>query len=324
MRRRVVDATLTRTEVPATHPPKYRVAAGAQVVPPNRVDPHAGDERTYIVIGAGKTGIDTCLHLLEHGVPSSRIRWVVPRDAWFLDRANMRPGPSHATASLQSVAAHYEALATYDTLDGLFDRLEASGVVHRLDPTVRPTKSRGAIVSRGEMARLRTIDGIVRQGHVVAVEPTRVVLERGAFEVPSGTVFIDCSASAVRTPSSLPVFEGDLLRLLMVSWGQPLFSAGLCAFLESQPLDDTERNALCQPVVFPDGLADWPAMWATTLANAARWRQYPAVHAWVRRCRLHGPTLLMNGVSPNEPELRDLMRRIATAAGAAAARLVRS
>lgn len=327
VRRRVVDATLTQTEIPATHPPTYRVATDISVIPPNALDARAEHDRTFVdrtfvVIGAGKTGIDSCLHLLDIGVTPSRIRWVMPRDAWFIDRANMEPGRAHLSTSLPSLAAHYEAIATFDTLDTLFADLETRGVLHRLDPSVQPTKCRGANVSRDEMARLRTIEGIVRMGHVVAIESSRVVLEHGAFDVPAGTVFVHCSASAVRTPATMPVFEGDLIRLLMVSWGQPLFSAGLCAFVEAQPLDDAERNALCGPVVFPDALEDWPVMWAATLANAAQWRQHPAVHEWVRRCRLNVPTLLLDGVSPTEPEVKLLLRQVATAAASAAARLM--
>jgi hypothetical protein len=327
VRRRVVDATLTQTEIPATHPPTYRVATDVSVIPPNALGTRADHDRTFVdrtfvVIGAGKTGIDSCLHLLDIGVPPSQIRWVMPRDAWFLDRANMQPGRAHLSTSLPSLAAHYEALATFDTLDTLFTNLEASGVLHRLDPSVQPTKCRGANVSRREMARLRTIEGIVRMGRVVAIASSRVVLEHGAFDVPAGTVFVDCSASAVNTSATMPVFEHDLIRLLMVSWGQPLFSAALCAFVESQPFDDAERNALCKPVLFPNDLSDWPVVWAATLANAAQWRQHPAVHDWVRRCRLNGPTLLLDGVSPTEPDVKNLLRQVATAAASAAARLV--
>ena len=331
VRRRVVDATLTQTEIPATHPPTYRVATEVSVIPPNAIDTLADHDRTvvdrtfvdrtFVVIGAGKTGIDSCLHLLDIGVPPSQIRWVMPRDAWFMDRANMQPGRAHLPTSLPSLAAHYDALATFNTLDALFTDLEAKGVLHRLDPSVQPTKCRGANVSRREMARLRTIEGIVRMGHVVAIESSRVILEHGAFDVPAGTVFVNCSATAVRTPATMPIFEGDLIRLLMVSWGQPLFSAALCAFVESQPLDDAERNALCRPVLFPNELSDWPVMWAATLANAAQWRQHPAVHEWVRRCRLNVPTILLSGVSPTEPDVKNLLRQIATAAASAAARL---
>ena len=157
-----------------------------------------------MVIGAGKTGIDSCLHLLDIGVTPARIRWVMPRDAWFIDRANMQPGRAHLSASLPGLAAHCRALGTFDTPDTLFADLETSRVLHRLDPSIQPTKCRGANVSRGKMARLRTVEGIVRLGRVVAIESSRVVLQHGAFDVPAGTGFVNCSASAVRKPGTFP------------------------------------------------------------------------------------------------------------------------
>jgi hypothetical protein len=40
----------------------------------------------YVILGAGKTGIDTCLWLLEIGVSPDAIRWIKPREAWLLNR----------------------------------------------------------------------------------------------------------------------------------------------------------------------------------------------------------------------------------------------
>ena len=47
------------------------------------------------------------------------------------------------------------------------------------------------------------------------------------------------------------------------------------------------------------------------------------MHEWVRRCRLNGPTLLLNGTSPSEPEVKERLRQVATAAAAAATRLAK-
>ena len=319
--RRVVDATLTRTEVPATHPPRYAVAPGVRCVPPNALPHVARTAARFTVVGAGKTGMDACLWLLDQGVPGARIRWIVPRDAWLLDRANMRAGAPHHVRGLRALVAQYAALAEERTVSALFARLEAAGAVIRLDPAVEPTKTRGAIASRAELARLRTIGEIVRLGRVVAVESTRLVLERGELPAEPDTIYVDCSASAVRTPASMPVFEGDVIRLLMLSWGQPLFSAALIAHVEATVADVATKNALCGPVPFPELTSDWPAAWAATLANAAHRRAHPAVHAWVRRCRLQVMSILLRGVRPDDPEARALLKELGAAAAAAAARL---
>ena len=318
VRRRVVDATLTGTEVPATRPPRYAIAPGVACVAPNLLPATRRPHARYTVVGGGKTGMDTCLWLLEHGVAPPRIRWIVPRDSWLLDRANMRPGATHAATTLPSVVAHHEAMAEATSVPDLFARLEARGVVHRLDAAVEPTRFRGAVASRDELARLRRIADVVRLGRVTAVGPSRVVLERGEIDADADTLYVDCSASAIHTPASGPVFDGDVVRLMMLSWGQPLFSAALVAHVEAAVTDEAERNALCAPVPFPDRLAEWPAAWAAALANAARWRQRPELHAWVRRCRLHGLSVLTRGAAPDDPDVRALVR----AAGASAATAV--
>ena len=43
-------------------------------------------QKKYLIIGGGKTGIDAVLYLLDHGVYPDRLMWVIPNDAWFLNR----------------------------------------------------------------------------------------------------------------------------------------------------------------------------------------------------------------------------------------------
>ena len=43
-------------------------------------------QKKYLIIGGGKTGIDAVLYLLDHGVDPDRLMWVIPNDAWFLNR----------------------------------------------------------------------------------------------------------------------------------------------------------------------------------------------------------------------------------------------
>ena len=38
-----------------------------------------------------ETAVDACTWLLDNDVAPDRIRWVRPRDAWFLDRAAFQP-----------------------------------------------------------------------------------------------------------------------------------------------------------------------------------------------------------------------------------------
>ena len=81
--------------MPATHTPSFEVSPDARVVPVNELPAAAGSASSYAVLGSGKTAVDACMWLLDNGVAPDRIRWVRPREAWFLDRAHVpaaRPG----------------------------------------------------------------------------------------------------------------------------------------------------------------------------------------------------------------------------------------
>lgn len=321
VRRKWVDATHARTEVPATHPPRYAVAPGVDCIPVNRLASLARPHARYAVVGSGKTGIDACLWLLDHGVESSRIRWVMPRDAWFLDRANFQPGLENFERNMGYQLDQFGAITEAASPADLFARLEAKGALLRLDPAVEPTTYRCCTVSRDELGLLRSIADVVRLGRLRAIEPNRIELDRGALEADPDTLYIDCSASAIQPLPGLPVFDGDRINLFMVRYCQPLFSAALIAFVESHVEGNDARNALCNVVPSPEVPRDWMRMWAVTLLNAARWREHPALHAWLAKCRLNGQAVQARGVLPDDQARMALLKQTGIQGGLAAQRL---
>lgn len=92
------DATLADTQVPATHGPQFDVAEGVQCVTPTELvrmrEPAAG----HVIVGGGKTAMDTAMWLLEHGADPDSITWIRPRDSWLLNRANVQPLPAFCTS----------------------------------------------------------------------------------------------------------------------------------------------------------------------------------------------------------------------------------
>ena len=40
----------------------------------------------YVVIGAGKTGLDALLQLLDTGVSPESILWIISQDCWYFNR----------------------------------------------------------------------------------------------------------------------------------------------------------------------------------------------------------------------------------------------
>ena len=185
---KLVDATHARTEIPSTHPPRYEVAPGVALIPVNGLPNIRRPHSRYTVIGSGKTGMDACVWLLQNGVPPDRIRWIMPRDAWLLNRANFQPGAENFETSIGSMISQLEIIAEASSLSDLFHRLEAADLLLRIDPQVEPTCYRCAVVSREELRALRRIPDIVRLGRVRAVERSRLVLDRGELLAkPSGS-----------------------------------------------------------------------------------------------------------------------------------------
>lgn len=322
VRRKVVDATHAQTAVPSTHPPKYVVAPGVRCVPVNQLPQIDRPYACYTVVGSGKTGMDAILWLLQNGVPPHRTRWIMPRDAWLMDRANNQPGADDFERTVGSTIGQFESIAEATSLTDLFTRLEERGLLMRIDRSVEPTTYRCAVVSQAELAQLRRIEDVVRMGHVKAIEPAQIVLDRGRVPTDAETLYIDCSAGAiVKPPPGLPVFDGDHINLLMVRWCQPLFSAALTAYVECHFGEQDAMNALCTVVPSPEVPADWLTMWAVTLANTARWRQHPGVDTWLSQCRLNSVTAMMRGVKADDSAKFELMKQNGIKASAAAADL---
>jgi hypothetical protein len=318
VRSQLVDATHARTEVPATHPPRYAVDPGVQCVPLNALPGIARPYTAYTVVGSGKTGIDACLWLLDNGVAPERIRWIRPRDAWYLDRGHMQPGIENFEHYMRYVAAQLDSIAEAATWPALLARLEADGLLVRMDPSVEPSTFRCATISQGELAALRKVADVVRLGHVRHVQATRLVLDQGTVPAHPDTLYVDCSARAFGSAPDLPVFDGDRINLLTVRWCQPLFSAALIAYVESHFSDPARMNELCAVVPNPEYPVDWLRMWAVTLSNMAHWRAEPAVNAWLMQCRLNINAVMMRGVDPKDEDRMALVRALGVKSQAAA------
>ena len=321
VRKKVVNATHAQTAVPSTPQPKYAVAAGVNCVPLNLLPRISRPHAAYTVVGSGKTGMDAILWLLENGVAPARIRWIMPRDAWLMNRANFQPGDRELRRGVGSSIDQFDAIVAASSVPDLFTRLEARGELLRIDRAVEPTTYRCAVVSQAELAQLRRIEDIVRLGHVRRVEPTRIVLDKGTVPAEHDTLYVDCSASAIVMPPALPVFDGDRINLFMVRTCQPLFSAALIAYVESHVADPAEKNALCTVVPSPERPIDWLRMSVVSLANGGRWRQHAGLSAWLMQCRLNAFAVFMRGVKPDDTDKVALLRAMSAKSVAAAAKL---
>jgi NAD(P)-binding Rossmann-like domain len=321
VRKSVVDSAYWTFDIPSSRPPRYSVALGVRCVPPNAIPRVATQQDDFVVVGPGKTGIDTCLWLLERGIDPERIRWVMPHDAWFINRANIQPGDDFFLAAFQSIAQQFEAVGAADDIADLFDRLESSGQLLRLDPAIRPTIYRCATITEAELAQLRRIKQVVRLGYVRFVDSTRVVLDRGEMPLSSDTLVIDCSASGISRKPQIPIWSGNRINVQMIRTCQPTFSAALIGFIEATFADREQKNALCEPVPNPVLDTDWLRMLAVTTRNRVAWRAHPNIEEWLVKSRLNTLFAAPARVKPDETGKMAVLMRLHEASSAGMAKL---
>ncbi|MCU0260207.1 MAG: NAD(P)/FAD-dependent oxidoreductase [Ilumatobacteraceae bacterium] len=281
-----VDATWSQMRVPSTTPPPYEVADDVRCVPPNDLARLAADHESFVIVGAGKTAMDACCWLLGHGVHPDRIRWIVPRDSWTLNRANFQPGREFFPRFCRSLADMTQAAAEASTIDDLFARLEACDELRRIDRNTTPTAYHCAILSDGELELLRSITGVVRLGHVRAIRTDEIALDHGSIPTDPGTLHVDCSATGIPARPSTPIFEPGRITLQWVRTCQPTFSAAMIGHVEATVDDLETKNWLCPPIAPPDVPRDWLRMFRTSFETRGRWQQHPELESWIASTRL--------------------------------------
>jgi len=299
VRRKLVDATWIKTEVPSTHRPSFQIADGVQFVTPNMLPQAAPGHADFVIFGSGKTAMDVGVWLLQMGARPDRVRWFKSREAWLVNRDTTQPGAAFFARTAGGQALQLEAAAEATSIDDLFDRLERSGQLLRIDPAVRPTMFRGATISAAEVGMLRTIANVERKGHVKRLERGAIVLDRGTVDCASDALHIDCTASAFGRPPIVPVFSGNRITIQMVRGGQMCLSASLIGHLEAAYADDAEKNELCQPIPMPNAATDWALFRLADLRSGRRWASDKALRRWMAEHRLGGAT---SGVQGAEAE----------------------
>ena len=97
VRKKTVDSTYMDVRVPSITKPKFEVAPEITIVPINGLIDIRSPWEKYVVLGAGKTGIDAILFLLHQNVEVDKIVWIMPNDAWLMNRDILEPSKLHAT-----------------------------------------------------------------------------------------------------------------------------------------------------------------------------------------------------------------------------------
>jgi hypothetical protein len=316
VRRRVVDAAYVSPTIPATTPPPFAVADDVDVVAINDLARLEAAPSRYVIVGAGKTATDGIVWLLANGVAPERIVWIRPRDPWMLNRAVVQPNPVVAFGLAADTMA---AAAAAESLEDLFFRLEAAEVLLRVDTSVTPTMAKTPTLAAWELDLLRTIENVVRLGHIRSVTRDEIVLDRGSVPLDPGSLVVHCAASGLQYPPLVPLWSPDKIRLQTIRAGFPCFNAALAGYVEATRDDDTERNRLCPPNTLPDSFASWARMQVRgTLATRAFGAE-PDIAAWANGCALN-PARVEPG-RRDDPEVTAAAARVAEHAERGLARL---
>ncbi|WP_311208426.1 MULTISPECIES: NAD(P)-binding protein [unclassified Aeromicrobium] len=323
VRRKVVDAAYIEPAIPSTHTPAFDIDPGAVVIPPNDLVKLRSRPSGYVVLGAGKTAMDTCTWLLENGVAQDSITWVRSRDVWSINRS-WTQCLDLVEARARFGAAWLEAAAVSKSGAEMALKLEEMGVFLRIDRDVAPTAFRGATISEQEIEGLRNIANIVRSGRVTRVRADGLDMVEGSLDLAAGHVVVDCTATGLRTLERRRVFEKDQITLQYVTPGFACWSAATLAVVEALIDDDDDvKERLALPVVYTGHVDDLLSFTRDQIISARRRGEVPEIRAWSGRTRLNPARGLRERLSDPavkaamdatrswaEPAMENIIRRV--------------
>ena len=322
VRRKVVDTTYLEGEFPATSAPPFEVAEGVRCIPAGELARLAERPERFVIIGAGKTALDACVWLIEQGVPAAAIRWIKPREAWWLNRRFQQPH-TLLPEMYRGFALQLEAMAQSGSIAELFARLEAEGFFLRLDREAPPTMLRGAVISEAELALLRTIKDVVRLGHVRRIDRREIVLDQGRVPTSEQALHVHCAARGLARRPLRPIFEAGRITVQPFMWSFACYQFAILAMAEAALASDEEKNRLCRPMPHWDKSADYLSGFLATLVNQQARAAHPALASWAKESRLNPLGAIERyRDAPGVAQARERIRQFAPAAAANLARLL--
>jgi hypothetical protein len=308
-RRAVVNARYLEPTIPLRHTPSFTVDPDVRCVPVNYLSDVREPATGYTIIGGGKTGSDACTWLLRNGVDPDDIRWIRARDAWMWNRGQLQP-LELVTDTVDGFSRAVEASAEAESIEDLFARLEACDHLLRLDSTVTPTMYHGATYTVAEQECLRTIENVVRLGHIKRIGPGEIELQRGSIPTDRGQLYVDCSGGLSKAPAR-PIFEPGRITLQCVSHGHPTFNAAVIGYLEASRGDDQVAKSRLTPTTRnPDRASDWIPNMRGQLVSISLWNDQPDLAAWLESSRLNVARGMLNKAS--EPRMAEALTRLFT------------
>ena len=178
----------------------------------------------------------------------------------------------------------------------------------RIDRSVTPTMAKSPTLGTWELDLLRSIENVVRLGHIrsVARRPAR---PRGGLGLGRRR---RAGRELRRRRSEEPAARPDLAALRDHAPARPrrlpLLRRRLTGYVEATRTDDDAKNALCRPSPYGNSLTDWARMNVLGLQNTA------AVQRRARHQGLGQPGRAQPRAgparAPGSAELDDVLERV--------------
>jgi len=243
---KLVDGTQGECVIPHKSPLQFPVDGGVRVMTPNQIYDavqEKGDKRSellknkFVVLGAGKTGMDAVVYLQRKmKVDPSNIAWVISKDVWMFNG-----GGSGNPFDWPKYMAKFNNDKEKAAL-----ALEEKGDFVRIDKTIIPTVFRFPVIQPDEFELLKNVKTIIRKGRVTAIRNkfnSDVTVEFsndhspwGAFAPIENCIFIHCTSPGPfnNKDCSEDIFENSKKLNLDLLFAPPVtFSMSCVAKLEA-------------------------------------------------------------------------------------------
>jgi hypothetical protein len=140
------------------------------------------------------------------------------------------------------------------------------------------------------------VEHVVRLGHVVGIEPDRIVLEHGSIPTTPDQLHVHCAASGLSDEPPRPIFGDDTITLQLVTRMSLTLSGALQGYLETSGRTVDEKNRLCPPTSWPHTPFDYLRVILAGISTEMGWQDAPELQEYVDRSRLN----LISGLGASE------------------------
>lgn len=225
--------------------------------------------KMHVVVGGGKTGMDTCVYLRRRGIP---VTWVVSHDAMLLKREKINNlGPVPKSVMLNTIVDFFvKKMNPYFALQ-LDNRM--------FSLTANPERHRCAIIKKEEYDMINEVK-IIRKGYVKYRKKNTLYFENDSIDF-GDSIFIDCIQNGGPVRESVPIFQPNKIVLQPIVLCQQSFSSTTIAKLEAKNIK-LKLYSIKHPKFLKDGVHGY----STSMVNLAKLYNCE-ISDWIFKSRLN-------------------------------------